>query len=311
MTATNDKTPTATPFTASTTSLGAVLDTGMPVRPKRTAGERAFDAFLYPFLTNFGVFSISVVATYLTSKGGPDPVTGKLPHGKIGGFFFKRGEWLKGGFKKIGMGEKAADMAKMVFFSFADGTLLAPVVKLFEDRREHIARWIDGRLGTVPADLSVYKAEPKQTWGSVLEGRLLTSMIVVPTAVVLQTTGLNTVLFENPGLKAGQWVASKPDLAKRFGKLHVPELFKIGVFEAVYTSICTGGLYFISRTIARHRGAKPGTASENSYATVSEEEALQAGPAPSSTASTPKTYVSEASHQNRLAAAPAGQDIGP
>jgi hypothetical protein len=218
--------------------------------PTRTPGLKLFDVFLYPFLTNFVVFGISVAATYLTSHGADKGKNGKLLYGKIGEFFHSRGEWMVNKFQGMGMNRNQADMSKMVFFSFADGTLVAPLVKLFEDRREKIARAIDTKLGVVPADPSVYDAEPKQSWASVIGGRLATAMIVVPTAVALDKTGLNDKLFSNPGLKTGEWIAKKPKLAKYFGKLDLPGLFKTSFFEAFYTSVCTAGLYFSSRFFA-------------------------------------------------------------
>lgn len=271
-----------------------------PKQHKRSVGLRAFDAFLYPFLNNTGVFVISVIATYLTNKGGAHPVTGELPFGKTGEFFFKRGEWLKGKFTGMGMSEKAADMSKMVFFSFADGTLLAPIVKLFEDRREKIASWIDNRLGTTPTDPAVYKAEPKQTWGSVLEGRLATSLIVVPTAVVLSKAGLNQVLFEKPGIKLGEMVAQRPKVAKLFGKLDIPEVFRVSAFEAFYTTVCTGGLYFISRLLARRHDQKIETQNEQlALGTQPATLALEA-PTPAIEPATPRPSVSQVHHQDRL-----------
>ncbi len=209
----------------------------------RSLGLKAFDVFLYPILTNFAVFGISVGATYLTSKG--------KQHGKIGEWFQKRGDWMTGKFQNMGMSHGQADMAKMVFFSFADGSLMAPVVKKFEDNREPIGKWIDCNLGSGALDESVYAAEPKQTWGSVLGGRLATCAIVVPTAVALDKTGLNDVMFTNPGRKLGEAITKKPGLMKMFGKLDVPELSKIAFFEYFYTSVCTAGLYFASRFMSR------------------------------------------------------------
>ncbi|MEJ0009415.1 MAG: hypothetical protein WDN72_02135 [Alphaproteobacteria bacterium] len=150
-------------------------------------------------------------------------------------------------------------MAKMVFFSFADGSLVAPFVKLFEDKRETIARRIDDKLGSTPADLSAYEAEPKQSWGTVVAGRLVTVGVVVPTAVALDKAGLNEKLFGRPGLRLGEWIARTP-LARSFGRLDVPGLFKVVFFEFFYTSVCTTGLYFLSRGIARLTGKQWGEA---------------------------------------------------
>lgn len=217
----------------------------------RTKGLKIFDAFLYPFLTNMGVFVTSVVATYLTSHGDK---TG----GQVGKFFFKRGQWLTNQMtEKLHWKPATADMAKMVTFSFLDGSLMAPLVKMLEDRREKFARKLDTVLGTKPEDESVYAAEPKQSWLSVLGGRLGVVSIVVPTAVALNKTGLNDKLFSNPGKKTGEWVAKKPNLAKYFGSLDIPGLFRTTFFEFFYTSVCTAGLYFSSRFLARMKKQPP------------------------------------------------------
>lgn len=222
---------------------------------RRTPGLKLFDVFLYPLLTNFVVFGISVGATYLTSRGGDRDAAGRLIYGKTGEWFHTRGEKLVNFFKKTGMSHEQADMSKMVFFSFADGSLIAPFVKLLEDRREKIACAIDKKLGTLPADDSVYAAEPKQTWGSVVGGRLLTCMIVVPTAFVMDKTGMNNVLFRDTSRKVGEYIAREPGIARNiariFGKnVDIAEVSKVGVFEAFYTSVCTAGLYISSRCIA-------------------------------------------------------------
>jgi len=217
----------------------------------RTPGLKIFDIFLYPLLTNFVVFGVSVAATYLTSKGGERNQAGKLIYGKVGKFMQERGKWLQEKFMHTGMTENQADMAKMVAFSFVDGSLMSPVVKVFEDHREHIGRAIDVKLGTVPKDDSVYSAEPKHSWSSILGGRLATVSIVVPTAVALDKTGLNDKLFTKPGLQVGHYLAKKPSVAKLLSKYDIPELGRIGAFEAFYTSVCTAGIYLISRFIAR------------------------------------------------------------
>ncbi len=217
----------------------------------RTPGLKLLDVFIYPILTNFSVFAISVVATYLTSKGGMRTADGSLRYGKAGEWFQNRGTWLANKFKSVGMSDAQADMSKMVAFSFIDGSIMAIPVKWLEDRREQIGRWMDDRLGTRPEDESVYAAEPKQTWLSVLGGRFLTASIVVPTAVALDKTGLNDTLFNSPGLRAGEWLAKQPTVKRIAGDHDVRELSRIGFFEAFYTSVCTLGLYISSRGIAR------------------------------------------------------------
>ncbi len=156
--------------------------------------------------------------------------------------------------------------------------MAAPLVKLAEDRREKIARWLDEKMGTLPADESVYAEEPKQSWKSVIMGRFATALVVVPTAVALSKIGtkddkwiwntekenlgfssLNDKLFNTPGLEAGKRLEkSDSDFAKKLGSkiTNVPYLTKTIAFEAFYTSVCTAGLYFSSRFIARLTGKK-------------------------------------------------------
>lgn len=242
---------------AAETPEAPLFDDASPrAKPPRSFGLRAFDAFLYPGVTNVGVFATSVFFTYLTNRGSHFGKTGSNAR-KFGELMQQRGEWLKGHIMSAGLSEGAANNAKMVFWSFADGTLLAPVIKGFEDNRENIARTIDRWAGTEPDDPSVYDAEPKQSWGSVLGARALTAGIVAPTAGILEKTNfggknLNQIMFYEPGLKLGSNVRKNyPRFSARFSEGTFREISKVTYFEAFYTSICTAGQYFISRALAR------------------------------------------------------------
>ncbi|MDX2113048.1 MAG: hypothetical protein SFW63_04890 [Alphaproteobacteria bacterium] len=231
---------------------------------KRTPGLKLFDVVLYPIVTNLAVFGISVGATYLTSRGGDRTKEGKLIYGKVGEFFQQRGDWLMDKFKSMGMNHESANVSKMVFSSFLDGSLLAPVVKLVEDRREKIGKWFDDKMGTTPENDDAYKAEPKQSWLSVLGGRFITAGIVAPTAYLLDKkiggASLNYKMFTEPGEKLGSWLQTKK-LPQWIAKHDLKTLSGIGIFELFYTSVCTAGLYVSSRFIARKTEKKP-TASE-------------------------------------------------
>lgn len=237
-----------------------------PKRVHRTPGLKIFDVALYPILTNGVVFAVSVAATYLTTHGDK---TG----GKIGKWFFERGNKLKNFLMKSGMGEKQADASKMIAFSFLDGSVMAPVVKVIEDKRENIAHWIDRKLGSEPENHDAYVAEPKQSWGSVLGGRVIALAAVLPAGIMLGKIGtkdgkwiwnttknnpgfnsLNDHFFTNPGHALGKYIETQPGLAKSFGKLDIPQITSISLFEMFYTSLCTGALYVSSRFIARKRG---------------------------------------------------------
>ena len=225
----------------------------------RTTGLKLFDIFLYPLLTNFVVFGASVGITYLTRHGGARP-DGSLPHGKFGAAMSKRNTDLIKGFEKLGLREEHAKTGSMVFWSFFDGTLIAPLVKVFEDRREKIGKWVDDRLGTTPANLKVYEAEPKQTWGTVLSGRLATAAIVLPTAIAFEKAGLHKG-FERWGRNTTKWLeTSKPKMYESLSKKisDLPDFFRVSYFEGIYTTVCTAGLYFVSRAFARRHDAKTG-----------------------------------------------------
>lgn len=226
--------------------------------PKRTFGLRAFDAILYPGITNFGVFGISLFATYLT-KGGAFGKAGSKAELFSKEIMQKRNSWLVKNIEKTGMPNSAAETASTVFWSFADGSLLAPVIKMFEDEREPIAKSIDQAMGTRPDSDEPYLAEPKQSWGSVLGGRALVAGVVVPTAITLEKTNvnwfgsrnnLNHHLFYEPGEKLGQWAMKFPAVSTRFTQGNFNILAKHALFEAFYTSVCTAGLYFASRLLA-------------------------------------------------------------
>lgn len=188
-----------------------------------------------------------------------------------------RNTWLEKHLNKMGISGNRAKEFRTVAFSFMDGSLMAPVVKLFEDRRNDIARSIDEQYSKEPVDPAVYEQEPKQSWTSVLGGRAATAAIVVPTAIALDKTkfrqlggqSLNDVMFNNPGEKLAKWVEKKPNIQKMFQSIpgcknvQVGELARVSLFEAFYTSVCTAGLYFTSRAIARSLDSKQNPPSYN------------------------------------------------
>lgn len=284
--------------------------------PRRTPGLRLFDNLLYHSF-NLIVFSGSVFATYLTSHGNLRNAEGKRVFGKIGEIFHKRGtvyeNWLRKKSTQLFGTEMSAETAgnwKMVTFSFVDGTLFAPIVKFFEDRRESIAQWIDQRLGTEPEDKSVYAAEPKQTWGSVIAGRAATLFVVLPTAKLLDKKGLNETLFNTPGYKAGQkveqWLEHAPRTQHALRHINLPELGKVGAFEAFYTSVCTLGLYVSSRLIARLTGrSSTADAQESIEARTVPDGSARSLPAPAAHvkplhAERPGTRVQQPTQAERL-----------
>lgn len=272
---------------------------------KRTPGMKLFDFFLYPVLTNLAVFAISVVATYQTTYGEPWGIKAPKPlvglHNNVantplkyltkpllatfkileGNPFKDRGDYFRAKAKPL-LGEAGARAAIMLLFSFADGSLMAPVVKLFEDRRGKISQKLDAAMGTTPTDKRIYDTEPKQSWASVLGGRATVVPIILTALVLLNqrieklpgafpalkamgithlfkkggvdvtpSNSFNDLAFSKPGLIAGEWLErTLPSIPKQFPKVKIPGLFEIMFFEFFYTSLCTAGLYGISRFYA-------------------------------------------------------------
>lgn len=293
--------PVATP--------AATAQTGDKTPIKRTAGMKLFDFFLYPVLTNLAVFAISVIATYNTQPeagnwGIKAPKALLALHDKVadtpvkhltkpllatfkaleGNPLKERGNLFRGWATPI-MGEKAAKAFVMLFFSFLDGTLMIPVVKKFENNRVPITKALDKAMGTTPADPSVYKAEPKQSWKSIMGGRASVFAIIMSVFYLLnqrltrvpglmpvldKTLGrkfselnvpfkpkdtFNDLLFNKPGRLVGVELEKRlPAVNKRFPNLSLPLLSEVSFFEFVYTSVCTAGLYGLSRFYASGGG---------------------------------------------------------
>jgi hypothetical protein len=242
-----------------------LFDPAAKAAPARTFGLRAVDVGLYGGLNNFTVGASSIFFTYLTNRGSKFGKAGSAARW-FGERMEKRGDLSEDWFRSMGLSAKFACEARMVFWSFFDGTTVLPAVKVFEDNRGNIAKRIDTIVGTRPADDSVYDAEPKQSWGSVLGGRALTALIVVPTASFLNKIdlhkgslkwaiengpNLNERAFTRPGVKLGEYISKNhPKFTQKFSKEAFEEMAKVSIFESFYTSVCTVGLFFTSRWLA-------------------------------------------------------------
>jgi hypothetical protein len=229
------------------------------------------DNLIYRGVNNFGVYVVSIAATFLTTHGddvgryikanSPEPIGFT-----VGGFcewMQRRGKNFDNALENIGMSDKKTqEMTRTVFFSFVDGCIMAPFVKILEDNRGNIARTIDNIAGTTPEDETIYDAGVKQSWGSVLGGRAMTALIVVPVAMALEqkwggNESLNEKLFYNNGKALGNLFQEKmPNLASNFNPKHIETAFRVSLFEGFYTAVCTEGLRHSSRFLASHFGDK-------------------------------------------------------
>ncbi len=236
-------------------------------KPKRTLGLKIFDGAFYAGLVNSVIFFFSAASTFFTYHGNTVGKPGSALRW-IGEAFYTRRKPIENTLAKIGIKGEAGKIGTTVFWSFFDGTLFAPLIKLIEDRREKIALSIDTVLGTKSDNMRAYDAEPKQSWSSVIAGRLQTLGIVLPVAIIMEKTGGNKKIFYDGGEKMMALTEKYlPAVDKKMTKLvsapHAPEfaselpvrkktLAHVLSFEAFYTSICTIGTYLFSRGFARH-----------------------------------------------------------
>lgn len=160
----------------------------------RTLGQRTFDKFIYGGVINTLVFGTSVVATFLSRDGHQFAKGLKNQEGLLAKFcraMEDRSQKLENVLVDNNiMGKPAAENFRMVFWSFLDGSIFAILAKPLEDQRENIARWIDTKFSKEPINEESYKQEPKQTWKSVLGGRIATFSIVFPTYLLLNNVFL-------------------------------------------------------------------------------------------------------------------------
>jgi hypothetical protein len=159
-----------------------------------------------------------------------------------------------------------------------------------EQWREKAGRKIDEIVGTLPEDMSAYDTEPKQSFLSVLGGRMATLLVVLPVAMSLSKAGtdkdgnlawkteqnehgfnsFNDHLFNNPGKKLAEQVSAQPCIQEKVVQhnIDVANLGKVTAFEGFYTGVCTLSQYGISRLIAgikSHTQAQKATLPSSHY----------------------------------------------
>ena len=127
------------------------------------------------------------------------------------------------------------------------GNALAGVIKYMEDNRQKIAAKIDNFLGTTPPDPETIENEPKQTWSSVIKGRLISwgGSYVAFLALGPKLVG---TLSNFCGEKAtNAWLHFKP----RSNHASVRKWANIAAFDALFTVITATATYLFSRSIAK------------------------------------------------------------
>ena len=232
-------------------------------KKKRTFGNVMFDLIVWPTIA-FGVvfaFSVWLLKTTKFGKAG------------AGGFKDRYDKWVKSMTEWMGKQQSfshlpADELATKaehyvdVLISFGAGTILVSPIKLFEDQRQSFAKAIDKLFGTTPKDPTQYKEEPKQSWLSVLGGRVLTFGIILGVSTTFGRK-IDQALEATSEFFVGGWKALNPNVSAKTAE-QVSQWSFVTAFEVFYTAVTTSLLYVISRAIAK----KPGENAKDSPSAI-------------------------------------------
>jgi|GEM_PF-5953389 len=218
----------------------------------RSFGNKAFDAVFYTAIA-FGVVLVwSAFALYAKAMG----ESGKGYKGFCEGVVEKTQKALSILHIHANNPEKQSQTAEQlgnVLISFGAGTFFLAPIKYFEDRRTQIAGYFDSLneryFHAKPVDPASQKEEPKQSWFSIIGGRItvLATMLTIDMGI----GKYSEKLAQNAGtLLANAWQQLKPQATTQ----NLAQVKTIGwalTLETIYTAISAGLIYVSSRTIAK------------------------------------------------------------
>lgn len=124
--------------------------------------------------------------------------------------------------------------------------MMAPL-KWMEDNRQRNASHIDKLLGTTPPDPETIEHEPKQTWHSVLSGRLFSWGLSYAAFVAMGpklTSHLDGIMSK---AASTAWMKMSP----RSNPATVKKWSDIAAFDALFTIITATATYLWSRQVAK------------------------------------------------------------
>lgn len=145
------------------------------------------------------------------------------------------------------------------------GYLSLPFIKFFEDRRLKISTWIDKKLGKTPVEELSAKPEPKQTWGSIIKGRLTAVALDYIAFAFVGPRHMNKVQDAVGGTATNLYMKVAPDA----DRVKVRKWADLAVLDLFFTAVVTGFHFFASRFYAK------GKELEKAYKIVEAEEAVK------------------------------------
>lgn len=222
-------------------------DAAKTVEKKRTVGNVIYDFGVFGSVAWAGVATLSALSAH-ESMHGSNPAFGWLRTLNDKSYSGLRSllssTILKGASEEMIHGY--AKGTTMFLTLGMGGNALAGIIKWLEDNRQRNAALIDNTLGTTPPDPETIAHEPKQTWKSVISGRLMSwgGSYLAFLAMGPKLTGhlgdffgkhaTDLVMKIRPG--------SNPANVRRWAD--------IAAFDALFTMITAGATYGISRFIA-------------------------------------------------------------
>jgi hypothetical protein len=221
----------------------AKLEDGPDKRPK-SAGDKLFDFLVYPVMNYIGTFVLTVVVADWMMHGKT-----KLGSKTITEHFESVSRGLEGGLKKVGL-EKNAKSIIMTSVLMPGGSLMIIPVWIAEHFRTPLVATFNRWLGDKTPPATIDHDVPKQTFGSLIKGRL-----VAYAAVWTGMTGANMALgdkrFDNFSSGVADFLVHNPEKNPRMHRYA-----RLAALDVFATAVSTLLLYAGSRFFAEKREEK-------------------------------------------------------
>lgn len=228
-------------------------DLPSPKEKKRTAGNIIYDFGVFGTIAWAGVALLSALSAH-ESKFGNNKYFGWLRAINNGAE-----KWMNEKFSQTILKNSSKETVEgyskgtTMFLTLGMGgnALMAPI-KWLEDNRQKNAAKIDNLLGTIPPEPDSIANEPKQSWKSVLTGRLF-SWGGSYLAFLGMGPKLTGEINDAVGAKATEtWLKFRP----KADPVKVRRWADIAAFDAIFTAITASATYLISRFVAKKEGKK-------------------------------------------------------
>lgn len=230
-------------------------------KKKRTAGNIIYDFGVFGSIAWAGVCAMSALTAHEAMHGNNKYFNWlrTLNNVVLGGLSKTLSKSIMKNSPKETVDAVARNTTMVFTLGMGGHTLMAPI-KWLEDNRQKNAAKIDKLLGTEPPDSEVVAREPKQSWGSVLSGRMLSWGIAFATVTAMGPKLISKVnnSFSKKGVDA--WMKFKPQSNPE----SVKKWSDIISFDVAFTAVTAFVTYAFSRFVAK-KGEKEPDVGDNLY----------------------------------------------